>query len=93
MLECKLTDTLMQFSSKLGDSNNKAPVNNSRHQRLVRKLIYLSHTKPDISFTVSVVSQFLNKLSDEHMETIYRILRYIKMAPSQELLITKIENK
>nr|KYP51576.1 hypothetical protein KK1_026604 [Cajanus cajan] len=33
-----------------------------RYRRLVEKLNYLTMTRPDISFPVSVVSQFLNSL-------------------------------
>ena len=50
-----------------------------RYQRLVGKLIYLSHTKPDGAFLVSVVSQFMNNATEEHMKVVFRILRYLKM--------------
>lgn len=38
----------------------------------------MSHTKPDIAFAVSVVSQFMHALSKEHMEAVHQILRYLK---------------
>ena len=45
-----------------------------RYERLVRKLIYLSHTRLDIPFAVSVVSQYMHAPCEEHMEAVYRIL-------------------
>ena len=49
------------------------------------KLNYLSITRLDISFPVSVVSQFLQSPCDSHWDVI-RILRYIKGTPGQGVL-------
>ena len=49
------------------------------------KLIYLSHTRPDISFAVSVVSQFMQAPYEKHMETVNKILRYIKTTPGNDV--------
>jgi len=49
-------------------------------------LNYLTITRPDISFAVSVVSQFLNSPCQEHMNALIRILKYIKGAPGKALI-------
>ena len=77
----------MDTSTKFGPSGS--PIDKGRYQRLVGKLIYLSHTRPDISFVVSVVSQFMNNPAEEHMEVVYRILRYLKLTPGQGLFFGK----
>ncbi|XP_062103692.1 secreted RxLR effector protein 161-like [Humulus lupulus] len=64
-----------------------------RYQRLVGRLIYLSHTRPDIGFPVSVVSQYMNNPTEEHVEAVTRILRYLKMTLGKGLLFRKNENK
>jgi hypothetical protein len=64
-----------------------------RYQRLVRRLIYLSHIRLDIGFSVRVVSQFINNPTEKHMKTINRILRYLKMTPDRGLLYNKNENR
>ncbi|RVW98223.1 Retrovirus-related Pol polyprotein from transposon RE2 [Vitis vinifera] len=61
-----------------------------RYRRLVGKLNYLTITRPDISFPVSVVSQFLQSPCDSHWDAVIRILRYIKSTPGQGVLY---ENK
>lgn len=38
------------------------------------KLIYLSHTSPDIAFIVSVISQFMHVPGPTHFEVIFRIV-------------------
>lgn len=60
MFGCKLVDTLMDTSTKVESKSDSSPFDKGRYQRLVGKLIYLSHTRPDISFPVSVVSQIMN---------------------------------
>ncbi|RVX02121.1 Retrovirus-related Pol polyprotein from transposon RE1 [Vitis vinifera] len=81
MLGCKPVDTPMDPTTKLGAKENCAPVDKGRYQRLVGKLIYLSHTRPDIGFSVSMVSQFMNNSNEEHMEVVYRILKFLKLTP------------
>ena len=53
------------------------------------KLIYLSHTWPDIAYAVSVVSQFMHCPSEDHMDAVMRILRYLKSSPGKGLMFSK----
>ena len=89
MLGCKPVETPMEMNHKLGIHPDQAPTDKGRYQRLVGRLIYLSHTRPDIAYAVSVVSQFMHASSEEHMEAVYRILRYLKSAPGKGLLFSK----
>jgi hypothetical protein len=57
-----------------------------RYQRMVGKLIYLSHTRPDIAYAVGVVSQFMHQPQEEHMNAVWRILRYLKGTVSHGIL-------
>uniref|UniRef100_A0A6N2KJR5 Reverse transcriptase Ty1/copia-type domain-containing protein n=1 Tax=Salix viminalis TaxID=40686 RepID=A0A6N2KJR5_SALVM len=91
MLACKPVDTPMEMNHKLGESENQTSADKGRYQQLVGKLIYLSHTRPDIAYAVSVVSQFMHSPGEEHMEAVYRILRYLKSAPGRGLLFSKNE--
>jgi hypothetical protein len=53
-----------------------------KYKRLVGKLIYLSLTRPDISYAVGVVRQFMAELRQPHWTTAVQIIRYLKMSPS-----------
>ena len=57
MLGSKPTDTLIDPSVKLDLHSEGAPVEKGQYQRLVGKLIYLSHTRTNIAFAVSCISQ------------------------------------
>lgn len=53
------------------------------------KLIYLSHTRLDIAYAVSIVSKFMHNRSEEHMSMVIRILRYLKSSPGRGLMFSK----
>ncbi|XP_050909535.1 uncharacterized mitochondrial protein AtMg00810-like [Lathyrus oleraceus] len=82
----------MDPNAKLWGEGNVS-VDTGRYQRLVGKLIYLSHTRRDIAFSVSVVSQFMHSPFEEHLEAVYRILRYLKGNPGKGLLFKKTSEK
>jgi len=89
MLACKPASTPMDINHKLGIFPNQVPTDIGRYQRLVGRLIYLSHTRPDIAYAVSVVSQFMHAPSEEHLQAVNRILRYLKGTPGKGLLFSK----
>jgi hypothetical protein len=60
----------------LADSGES--VDKGRYQRLVGRLIYLSHTRPDIAYAVSIVSRYMHDPRTSHLDAVYRILRYLK---------------
>ena len=59
MLDCKPVDTPMDPNVKLVPRQGESLGDPGRYRRLVGKLNYLTITQPNISFPVSVVSQFL----------------------------------
>ncbi|CAL9002382.1 unnamed protein product [Prunus brigantina] len=89
MLDCKPIDTPSEQNHKLGLYPDQVPTDKKRYQRLVGKLIYLAHTRPDIAYAVSVVSQFMHAPSEDHMAAVTRILRYLKVTPGKGLMFSK----
>ncbi|RVW52982.1 putative mitochondrial protein [Vitis vinifera] len=86
MLDCKPIDTPMDPNVKLIPGQGEPLGDPGRYRRLVGKLNYLTITRPDISFPVSVVNQFLQSPCDSHWDAVIRILRYIKSTPGQGVL-------
>ena len=64
--DCKPVDTPMDSNVKLVPSQGESLGDPRRYRRLVGKLNYLTITRPDISFPVSIVSQFLQSPYDSH---------------------------
>jgi hypothetical protein len=54
------------------------PEDSSWYRSVVGSLQYLTHTRPDISFAVNKVCQFLSQPTEVHWEAVKRILRYVK---------------
>lgn len=52
----------MEIVTKDREERKNAPVDKGRYQRLVDSHIYLSHTRLDIGFVLSVANQFMKKL-------------------------------
>ncbi|GAV77357.1 hypothetical protein CFOL_v3_20828 [Cephalotus follicularis] len=60
-----------------GDSGNSI-ADPLLYRRLVGSLIYLCITRPNISFAVHTVSQFMQDLKHFHMAAVFRIIRYLR---------------
>ncbi|KAK3036184.1 hypothetical protein RJ639_030254 [Escallonia herrerae] len=88
MLGCRPAETPMEPNAKLDIEGGK-DVDREQYQRLVGKLIYLSHTRPDIAFAVSVIRQFMHSLKKKHLNAVYGVLRYLKGTPGKGLFFKR----
>ena len=91
MFACNLVDTPMEMNQSKDKQKIRRQRTKGCYQRLVKKLIYLSRTRPYITYAVNVVSQFMHSPGEEHLEVVYQILRYLKSAPGRGLLFSKME--
>ncbi|GJZ18298.1 hypothetical protein Tco_0554421 [Tanacetum coccineum] len=63
--------------------------NITRYQKLIRKLIYLTMTRPDISYVVQSLSQHMHAPLQSHFDIGLRVLRYLKLAPGSGVGFSK----
>nr|GEV97599.1 ribonuclease H-like domain-containing protein [Tanacetum cinerariifolium] len=72
-------------------ASDKDPLieNITDYQKLMEKLIYLTNTRPDISYVVYCLSQFMHSLLTSHLKIAFKILRYLKSCPSLEVHVIK----
>ena len=53
-------------------------VDETTYRSIVGSLMFLTHTRPDIAFSVSLVSRYMKNPSQIHMKAAKIILRYVK---------------
>ena len=68
---------------KLSIDLNQVPVDKGRYQKLVGRLMYLAHTRPELAHALSVVSQYMHDPKEQHMNAVMRILSYLKGSPGK----------
>eukprot|EP00253_Pinus_taeda_P012033 PITA_12033 len=78
MQECKavITPTVMGLKLSKGDSSKD--FDPSLFKTIVGSLMYLTPTRPDIMFDVSLISRFMERPKEAHWQVEKRILRYVK---------------
>ena len=54
--------------------------------------MYLAHTRLDLAYALSIVSQFMHNPVEQNMNAVMHILRYLKSAPGKGILFTKNED-
>lgn len=78
MEECKPFVTPINPNLKLGACEKEKAIDKGQHQRLIAKLIYLKHAQLNISFTMGLLSQFMQSPRKSHIEATFKLLAYIK---------------
>lgn len=80
MKACKPVDTPLSISEKLSihDGEKLGSEDATKYRSIVGALQYLTLTRPDISFSVNKVCQFLHTPTTVHWSVVKIILRYIQ---------------
>ena len=77
MLDSKTVYTPMQTTAKLKLNDGPPLSDASQYRSIVGSLQYLAFTRPDISFAVSRLSQFMHQPTECHWQAVKRVLRYL----------------
>jgi histone deacetylase 1/2 len=80
MLQCTTAPTPLSSSETLSlvQGDPLGPEDSTQYRSIVGALQYLTLTRPDISFSVNKVCQFLHAPTTSHWSAVKRILRYIR---------------
>jgi hypothetical protein len=83
LLGTKPCSTPMQPHQQLHKTSGIILSDPTAYRRLVGRLLYLTHSRPEIAYAVSKLSQFLSAPTNEHMLTGLHILKYLKTNPGK----------
>ena len=74
----KIVDTLIKYICRLNSHDGESLFDATLYRQLAGSLIYLTITRPDISYAIHVVSQFMAAPRSPHYAVVLKILQYLK---------------
>ena len=92
MEHCNPVATPMELGTKLSKFEEGRSVEANLYQSLVGSLRYLTCTRPDIAYSVGVISRFMEDPKQTHWKAIKRILRYIQGTKTLGLFYSRTED-
>lgn len=77
----------LEQNHKLSLATSDAFNDPTGYRRLVGRLIYLGNTRPELSYVIHILSQFMNAPKQIHWDAALRVVRYLKNCPGQGILL------
>ena len=87
-LACKPAIIPMDPKMQLTATDGDVLTDISQYRRLIGRLLYLTLSRPDITFAVHKLSQFLAQPRVPHLQAAHHLLRYLKSSPGQGLFFS-----
>ena len=78
---------------KLTRDENGVRIDGTFYKQIVGSLMYLTATRPDLMFVVSLISRYMERPTETHLQTAKRVLRYVKGTVSFGLFYKKGGNE
>jgi len=78
MTGCKPISIPLEKNVKLSANEGDLVEDTTMYIRIVGSLIYMTITRPNLSYAIGVVSQFMQTPRKPHLDAVRRTLRYIK---------------
>ena len=82
MDDCKPIKTPMPTNGHLNLDEGGKLVYQTLYRSMIGSLLYLTASRPDIMFSVSMCTRFQANPKEYHLSAVKRILRYLKFTPS-----------
>ena len=90
MLDCNPVSTPLENGKKFERNLDDVPYELTEYQSAVGSIIYAAvSTRPDLSVSIGILSQFMANPSKEHWSGVKRVLRYIKGTMNMGLIYRK----
>lgn len=89
MKDCNSTRYPMDLKEQIGKDEMGKSVDTTMYKSLVGSLRYLVNTHPDIAYVVGIVSRYMEHPTILHLNTVKKILRYVKGTVQYGLVYTQ----
>ena len=89
MTDCNPTCLPIDPKTHLRKNSGTRKVDPATYRSLVGSLLYLAHTRPDITYAVSCISRYMLEPEETHLQAAKKILWYLKGTASHGLLFSK----
>ena len=93
MIECNPTCLPIDPKTYLQKNTCTRRVDPVTYRSLVGSLLYLAHTRPDITYAVSCISCYMQEPKETHLQAAKKILQYLKGTANHGLLISKTNSR
>ena len=90
--ECNAVATPLETRVKFTNKEEGSRVNSTLYRSLIGSLRYLTHTRPDLLFSVGILCRYKENPSPEHYNGVKRVLRYVKGTEEYGLLYKQGES-
>jgi len=88
LLASKPVTTPLDYNHTLVADHGEVLSDPTSYRRLVGRLLYLTVTRPDITYAVNLLSQFMSSPRDTPWQAALRAVRYIKFVPDHGILLS-----
>jgi len=78
LIACKPTSFPLATNLKLSTDSGEPLTNPESYRQLIGKLLYLNIIRPDMSYAIQHLSQFLSCPREPHMQAAIHLLKYLK---------------
>ncbi|KAL1213017.1 Retrovirus-related Pol polyprotein from transposon RE2 [Cardamine amara subsp. amara] len=87
LLGCKPAGSPIDQNHRLALADGPILPNPAEYRRLVGRLVYLASTRPDLSYAIHVLSQFMKQPRQDHWDVAMKVVRYLKGTIGQGILL------
>ena len=92
MLESNSVSSPIVLGFKASKDGDGVTVDETYYKQLVGSLMYLTATRPDMMFVICLISRYMEKQTELHLQAAKRALRYLKGTVNYEIHYKKGED-
>ncbi|CAH9119565.1 unnamed protein product [Cuscuta europaea] len=91
MENCEAAKTPMNTNEKLQKSDGTEKADATLYRSMVGGLNYLTHSRPDITLSVRIVSRYMHNPTKQHLGAVKRIMKYISGTLEYGIQYTRVK--